>query len=173
MSIWQRDSASTVDPPTISRPSALPWPPITPERPTSPPPKSQLPQPLLLPLPSPAQEKSSPSTACWLCWWTCPYLFFYIISGNSLYISASSLSNKQENEMDRNHLVIPCTLTDCDIKIDTHALVDCGYTGLSFMNKALACQHNFRHYQLKTPKTVEVIDDHPISLGDIMEYVEV
>jgi hypothetical protein len=87
MSIWQRDSASTVDLPTISRASALPWPPITPERSALPPPKSQPPQPLLLLLPSPAQEKSSPSTPCWLCWWTCPRLFFYIVSGNSSCIS--------------------------------------------------------------------------------------
>jgi hypothetical protein len=75
--------------------------------------------------------------------------------------------------MDGNHLVILYTLTDHDIKINTHALVDCRYTGLSFMNEALAYQYNFPHYQLKNPKTVEVIDGCPISLGDIMEYVEV
>jgi hypothetical protein len=60
--------------------------------------------------------------------------------------------------MDGNHLVVPYTLTDCDTKIDNHALVDCGYTGLSFMNEALTCQHNLPHHQLKNPKTVEVID---------------
>jgi hypothetical protein len=75
--------------------------------------------------------------------------------------------------MDRNHLVIPYTLTNYDIKIDTYILVDCRCTGLSFMNEALAYQHNFPHYQLKNPKTVEVIDGYPISLGDITEYVEV
>jgi hypothetical protein len=75
--------------------------------------------------------------------------------------------------MDGNHLVILCTLSDHDIKIDTHALVDCSCTGLSFMNEAFACQHNFPRYQLKNPKTVEVIDGYPISSGDIMEYVEI
>jgi hypothetical protein len=75
--------------------------------------------------------------------------------------------------MNGNHLVIPCTLSDHDIKIDTHALVDCGCTGLSFMNEALACQYNFPRYQLKNPKTVEVIDGRPISSGDITEYVAV
>jgi hypothetical protein len=83
------------------------------------------------------------------------------------------LSNKQENEIDRNHLVMPCTLSDHDIKTDTHALINCGYTGLSFMNEAFTCQYNFPHYQLKNAKTVTVIDGCPISLGDIMEYVEV
>jgi hypothetical protein len=75
--------------------------------------------------------------------------------------------------MDGNHLVIPCILTNHDTKIDTHTLVDCGCTGLSFMNEALTCQHNFPHHQLKTLKTVEVIDGRPISSGDITEYVEI
>jgi hypothetical protein len=83
------------------------------------------------------------------------------------------LSNNQENEMDGNHLVIPCTLSDHDTKIDTHALVDCGCTGLSFMNEAFTHQHNFPRDQLKNPKTVKVINGHPISSRDITEYVKV
>jgi hypothetical protein len=75
--------------------------------------------------------------------------------------------------MDRNHLVVPCTLSDRDIKIDTHSLVDCRCTGLSFMNEAFARQYNFPRYQLKNPKIVEVIAGHPMSSGDITEYVEV
>jgi hypothetical protein len=97
----------------------------------------------------------------------------FISSQEIVYVSASSLSSKQENEMDGNHLIIPCTLSDRDIKIDTHALVDCGCTGLSFMNEAFAHQHNFPRYQLKNPKTVEVIHGHPISSGNITAYVEV
>jgi hypothetical protein len=83
------------------------------------------------------------------------------------------MSSKQEKEIDGNHLIIPCTLSDHDIKMDTHALVDCRCTGLSFMNEAFARQHHFPHYQLKKPKTAQVIDGHPISSGDITEYVEV
>jgi hypothetical protein len=41
------------------------------------------------------------------------------------------------------------------------------------MNEAFAYQYNFPHYQLKIPKTVEVIDGHRISSGDITQYVEV
>jgi hypothetical protein len=72
-----------------------------------------------------------------------------------------------------NHLVIPYTLCSHDIKIDTYALINCGCTRFAFMNKEFARQHNFPHYQLKTPKTIEVIDGHPISSGDIMEYVHI
>jgi hypothetical protein len=75
--------------------------------------------------------------------------------------------------MDGNHLVILYTLSDHDIKIDTYALVDCRCTGLSFMNKAFTCQHNFPCSELKNTKTVKVIDGCLISLGDITEYVEV
>jgi hypothetical protein len=97
----------------------------------------------------------------------------FILSQEIVYVSASSLSSEQENEKDGNHLVIPCTLSDYDIKIDTHVVVDCGCTGLSCMNEAFVCQHNFPRYQLKNPKTVEVIDGYPISLGNITEYIEV
>jgi hypothetical protein len=41
------------------------------------------------------------------------------------------------------------------------------------MNDAFVCQHNFPRYQLKNPKTVEVIDGCPISSGDITEYIEI
>jgi hypothetical protein len=75
-----------------------------------------------------------------------------------LYISASLLSNKQESELDRKYLIIPCPLSDHDLRIDTYTLINCGCTGLSFMNNELTYLYNFPHYQLKTPKTIKVID---------------
>jgi hypothetical protein len=82
----------------------------------------------------------------------------FVSAQEVLYVSASLLSNEQESELDGNHLIIPCILSNHNLKIDTHALIDCGYTGLSFMNNEFPHQHNFPHYQLKTPKTIEVID---------------
>jgi transposase InsO family protein len=41
------------------------------------------------------------------------------------------------------------------------------------MNDEFACQHNFHRYQLKTPKTIEVIDGRPISSSDITEYIHI
>jgi hypothetical protein len=41
------------------------------------------------------------------------------------------------------------------------------------MNDELACQHNFPRYQLKNPKTIEVIDGRPISSSDITEYIHI
>jgi hypothetical protein len=55
-----------------------------------------------------------------------------------LYVSANVLSNKHENRLDRNHLIVLCTLYDHNIKIDTHTLVDYGCTVFSFMNDKLA-----------------------------------
>jgi hypothetical protein len=88
-------------------------------------------------------------------------------------VSASSLSNKQESELDGNHLIVPCTLSNHDLRIDTHALIDCGCTGYSFMNDKFTRPHNFPHHQLKTPKTIEVIDGRPISSSNITEYIHV
>jgi hypothetical protein len=75
--------------------------------------------------------------------------------------------------LDANHLVILCTLSAHDIRIDTHALVDCGCTGIAYINEEFARQDNVPRYQLKNPKTVEVIDGHPISSGDITEHVHI
>jgi hypothetical protein len=41
------------------------------------------------------------------------------------------------------------------------------------MNDEFARQHNFPRYQLKTPKTVEVIGGLPISSSDITEYIHI
>jgi hypothetical protein len=64
-------------------------------------------------------------------------------------------------------------LSDHDLRIDTEAPIDCGYTGLSFMNDKFACQYNLLHYKLKTPKTIEVIAGQPISSGDITKYIHI
>jgi hypothetical protein len=82
----------------------------------------------------------------------------FISAQEILYVSANSLSNKEESELDGNHLIILCTLSDHDIKIDTHALVNCCCTGFSFMNDEFTHRHNFPHYQSKTQITVEIID---------------
>jgi hypothetical protein len=44
------------------------------------------------------------------------------------------------------YLVIVCTLSNHNIKINTHILVDCRCTRLSFMNEAFTCQYNFPYY---------------------------
>jgi hypothetical protein len=41
------------------------------------------------------------------------------------------------------------------------------------MNHEFTCQYNFPHYQLKTPKTIEVIDGQPISSSDMTNYVHI
>jgi len=45
-----------------------------------------------------------------------------------------------EESMEGKHLVISCTLTMNDQEIPTHALIDCGATGIAFMH------HNFAHH---------------------------
>jgi hypothetical protein len=82
----------------------------------------------------------------------------FISDQDVLSISTCSPSNKQETELDGNHLIIPYTLSDHNLRIDTHTLIDYECTRLSFMNDEFAHQHNFPRYKLKTPKTIEVID---------------
>jgi len=69
--------------------------------------------------------------------------------------------------MEGKHVVITCTLTVNNQEIPTHALIDCGATGIAFMD------HDFAHHQgiplqeLKEKKQVEVIEGRPIESGDI------
>ena len=48
-----------------------------------------------------------------------------------------------EGSMDGKHLVITCTLTMNNQEIPTHALTDCGATGIAFMDQDFA-----RHHQM-------------------------
>jgi hypothetical protein len=40
--------------------------------------------------------------------------------------------------MEGKHLVITCTLTGYNYKISTHALIDCGATGIALMDQDFA-----------------------------------
>src|SRR5271169_1965960 len=73
----------------------------------------------------------------------------------------------EEGSMDGNHLVITCTLSDNENKIRTHALIDSGATGYSFIDEDFARHHNLPLYKLSTPRSLEVIDGRPISSGTI------
>src|SRR3954462_10234816 len=50
---------------------------------------------------------------------------------SALRISSASLSSKaiEEGSMDGEHLIVMCTLSNCEEKIRTHALIDTGATG--------------------------------------------
>jgi transposase InsO family protein len=75
--------------------------------------------------------------------------------------------------MDGNHLVVTCSLSDSDNKIQTHALIDCGATGFAFIDEEFARQHHFPQYALRVPRALEVIDGRPILSGDITHIVKV
>ena len=46
-----------------------------------------------------------------------------------------------EGSMEGKHSVIICTLTMNDEEIPTHILIDCGATGIAFMDQNLARHH--------------------------------
>jgi len=76
----------------------------------------------------------------------------------------SSLSNVA---MERKHLVILCNLSFGDKTIASHALIDCGATGVAFVDEDFARHHQLPLTPLKYPRALEVIDGRPISSGDI------
>jgi hypothetical protein len=72
-----------------------------------------------------------------------------------------------EGSMEGKHLVITCSLTVNNQEIPAHALIDCGATGIAFMDQDFARHHQIPLQELMQKKKVEVIDRRPIESGDI------
>jgi predicted aspartyl protease len=73
----------------------------------------------------------------------------------------------KEKSMDGKHLVVSCSLTTNDQTISTIALIDCGATGYSFVDRKFARHHNLPTHPLDHPRQLEVIDGRPIATGDV------
>jgi len=72
-----------------------------------------------------------------------------------------------KGSMEGKHIFITCTLTVKNQAIPTYALIECGATGIAFMDQDYAHQHQIPVQQLKKKRQVEVIDGRPIQSGDI------
>jgi len=69
--------------------------------------------------------------------------------------------------MEGKHLVVLCNISFGNQTIATHALIDCGATGIAFIDKDFARHHQLPLTPLQYPRSLEVIDGRPISSGDI------
>ena len=56
--------------------------------------------------------------------------------------------------------------------VNPHALINCGVTGIVFIDKDFACHHQIKEKQLKESKEIEVINERPIEWGTITTMVK-
>ena len=100
---------------------------------------------------------------------------FVLNALKSFGISRLSVSKVEvlEGSIEGKHLVITCTLTVNNGEIPTHALIDCGATGIAFMDQDFACHHQIPLQELREKRQVEVIDGRPIESGDITHIAKV
>jgi hypothetical protein len=91
-------------------------------------------------------------------------------SQNALSLSAVSATIDVEEEklLEGGHFVIECSLN----KVRSHALVNCGATGLAFIDENFARQHHGDLIPLHEPRNLEVIDGRRISFGAITHVVK-
>jgi hypothetical protein len=75
--------------------------------------------------------------------------------------------------MDGEHLVVSCSLNDNQTPIRSHALVDCGATGIAFIDEEFSRCHNLPLYKLRSPRSLEVIDGRPIGSGQVTHMTKV
>jgi hypothetical protein len=80
-------------------------------------------------------------------------------SGQSAEIKESSMKSK--------HLVVKCSLKIGGKFIDSHALIDCGATGIAFIDKDFVRHHQLEETELKESRELEFIDGRPIESGTI------
>jgi hypothetical protein len=71
--------------------------------------------------------------------------------------------------LENGHLVIECSLNK---DTPSHALIDCGATGKSFIDENVARQHQWDLIPLNEPRVLEVIDGRCISSGTITHVVK-
>jgi hypothetical protein len=64
----------------------------------------------------------------------------------------------EEGLMDRNYLVMMCTLSLNTKEIPSHALIDCRSTGYAFIDQDFANHHKLPLCTLKIPCALEVIN---------------
>jgi len=58
-------------------------------------------------------------------------------------------------------------------RIPMHAPIDCGATGIAFMDQVFACHHQIPQQELREKKQVDGIDRRPIECGDITHIAQV
>jgi hypothetical protein len=54
-----------------------------------------------------------------------------------------------------------------DKVIDNHTLIDCGATGITFIDNDFVCHHQVKEQKPKESRELEVIDGRPIESGMI------
>lgn len=69
--------------------------------------------------------------------------------------------------MNGNHLVISSTVLFKNVSIRTFALVDTGATGFPLVDKNLTRLYSLPLQTIKYPRTMELIDSHPIDSGAV------
>jgi hypothetical protein len=68
-----------------------------------------------------------------------------------------------QKEMDRNHLIIMCTLHDKGNVIISHALIESGTTGYAFIDEDYAHHHHLPLHLLKSPRNLTIINERPVT----------
>jgi hypothetical protein len=69
--------------------------------------------------------------------------------------------------MESKYLVVKCSLKIEGKVIVTHALIDCGATGMAFIDKDFIRHHQLTEQESKESRELEVIDGRPIESGTI------
>jgi hypothetical protein len=100
---------------------------------------------------------------------------FVLYASKCIGISRLSVSKVEElkGSTEGKHFVITYTLPLNNHEIPTHALIDCGATGIAIMDQDFAHHLQIPLRKLNQNQFVEVINGRPIESGDITYIAKV
>ena len=78
----------------------------------------------------------------------------------------------EERELQGDHLVVSCQLTTLVISLASHALIDVGAAGFTFIDEEFVHRLHFPLIPLSLPLELEVIDGRPVASGLFMHKAE-
>jgi predicted aspartyl protease len=72
-----------------------------------------------------------------------------------------------QNDIDRNYLIVTCTLHDQANVIKSYTVIDCGANSYAFIDEDYAHYCHLPLHLLKLPKNLTIIDGRPFTSGVI------
>jgi predicted aspartyl protease len=82
--------------------------------------------------------------------------------------SVASIS-VEESRLSGEHFVVPITVAIDGKSIVTSALIDCGASGIAFIDQAFVSKFSIPTSKLNTPRILDVIDGRPVSSGAVTD----
>lgn len=89
----------------------------------------------------------------------------------SVFLISDYSVSAAEDKLDGDHFVASRKIVKENLRIQSHAFVESGYSGFAFIYETFARHHKFPFYPLNIPRTLQVIDGRLIFPEKLLSLV--